>query len=196
MEVPGSPTAAELTCGLPLLDASSEAQAAGLDIEQEVIGLFEQYRNALLRYAISFGVPVADAEEIVQEVFLSLFRHLQKGRSRRNLRGWIFCVAHHLTLKRRHANQRMPVASEEQAEIAAQRTDPGLNPEDACWETQRRQRLLGVVRALPDVDQACLHMRAEGLRYREIARALGISLGSVSMSLARSLGKLTRVDRR
>jgi RNA polymerase sigma-70 factor, ECF subfamily len=196
MDGPGSPTAAELTCGLPLLDASREAQAAGVGIEQEVIALFEQYRNSLLRYAISFGVPAADAEEIVQEVFLSLFRHLQRGRTRQNLRGWIFCVAHHLTLKRRHANQRMPVASEEQAGIAAQRADPGPNPEDAWSEARRRQRLLAVVRALPEVDQACLRMRGEGLRYREIARALGISLGSVSMSLARSLGKLTRADRR
>jgi RNA polymerase sigma-70 factor, ECF subfamily len=196
MEGPGSPIAAELTCGLPLLDSSGKAEAAGLGIEQEVIGLFEQYRNALLRYAISFGVPAADGEEIVQEVFLQLFRHLQRGRSRQNLRGWIFCVAHHLTLNRRYANQRMPVASEEQAGIAARRADPGPNPEDACGEAQRRQQLRAVVRALPDVDQACLRMRAEGLRYREIARALGISLGSVSMSLARSLGKLTRADRR
>lgn len=196
MEGPGSPTVAELTCGLPLLDSCGEAQAAGGGIEEEVIGLFEQYRNSLLRYAISFGVPAADGEEIVQEVFLALFRHLQKGGSRQNLRGWIFCVAHHLTLKRRHANQRMPVASEEQAEIAAHRVDPGPNPEDACREAQRRHRLLAVVGALPDVDQACLRMRAEGLRYREIARALGISLGSVSMSLARSLGKLMRADRR
>lgn len=158
--------------------------------------LFEQYRDPLLRYAISFGVPVADGEEIVQEVFLSLFRHLQSGRSRQNLRSWIFRVAHNLTLKRRHANKRMPPATEDEAAIAIQRPDPGLNPEDACSESQRQQRLLAVVQALPDVDQSCLRMRAEGLRYREIARALGISLGSVSISIARSLGKLIRADQR
>ena len=159
------------------------------------MALFEQYHDSLLRYAASVGVPVPDAEEIVQEVFLSLFRHLQLGRSRRNLRGWIFRVAHNLTLKRRQANKRWPAASEEEAGIAAQQSDPGPNPEDACSAAQRQRRLLAVVHALPDVDQSCLLMRAEGLRYREIARALGISLGSVSMSLARSLGKLARADR-
>lgn len=158
--------------------------------------LFDQYRTPLLRYAVSFGVPVADAEEIVQEVFLSLFRHLQLERSRRNLRGWIFRVAHNLTLKRRHANKRLPLATEEEAGVAVQWPDPGLNPEDACREAQRQQRLLAVVRALPNLDQSCLRMRAEGLRYREIAGALGISLGSVSMSLARSLEKLVSADRR
>jgi RNA polymerase sigma-70 factor (ECF subfamily) len=38
-------------------------------------------------------------------------------------------------------------------------------------------------------------MRAEGLRYREIATVLGISLGSVSVFLTRSLAKLIRADR-
>src|SRR5271163_4533945 len=76
------------------------------DIEREVMELFERFRNPLLRYALSFGVPVHDAEEIVQEVFLSLFRHLQLRRSRKNLRGWVFRVTHNLALKQRHANQR------------------------------------------------------------------------------------------
>lgn len=196
MEGPGQPTPAELACDLPLLVSSREAErAAAADIEQEVMALFEQYRDPLLRYAVSFGVPIPDAEEIVQEVFLSLFRHLQLGRSRRNLRSWVFRVAHNLTLKRRYANKRMPAATEEEVAIAARWPDLGPTPEDSCSQSQRQQRLLAVVRALPAVEQSCLRMRAEGLCYREIARALGISLGSVSISLARSLGKLSRADR-
>jgi RNA polymerase sigma-70 factor (ECF subfamily) len=40
-----------------------------------------------------------------------------------------------------------------------------------------------------------LHLRAEGLRYREIAGVLGISLGAVSLSLQRSFARLIRADR-
>lgn len=189
------PAPAELACELPLLASAAEQRAAAGEIEQEVMALFEQYRDPLLRYAVSFGVPVADAEEIVQEVFLSLFRHLQLRRSRENLRGWIFRVTHNLTLRRRCANRRMPAATEEQAGLAAERPDPEPTPEDACRQAQRQQRLLAVVAALPDRDRSCLRMRAEGLRYREIAQVLGISLGSVSMSMARSLRKLSRADR-
>jgi len=58
--------------------------------------LFEQFRNPLLRYALSFGLSVHDGEEVIQEVFIALFRHLQLQRSRKNLRGWIFRVAHNL----------------------------------------------------------------------------------------------------
>jgi len=39
-----------------------------------------------------------------------------------------------------------------------------------------------------------MKLRADGLRYREISQAMGMSLGSVAASLARSLAKLTRAD--
>lgn len=54
--------------------------------------------------------------------------------------------------------------------------------------------LLAVVRALPELDQWCLSLRAEGLRYREIAGVLGISLGAVANSLEKSLFRLTRAE--
>jgi RNA polymerase sigma-70 factor (ECF subfamily) len=49
---------------------------------------------------------------------------------------------------------------------------------------------------MPEADRNCLLLRAEGLRYREIADALGMSLGAVSKSIARSFEKLNRADRR
>ena len=66
----------------------------------EVIGLFDELRNRLLRYLLSTGLPISDGEEIVQEAFLALFLHLQRGRSRENLRGWLFRVVRNLGLKR------------------------------------------------------------------------------------------------
>jgi len=55
------------------------------DLESLVISLFDQLRNPLLRYVLSIGIRVQEAEEIVQEVFLSLYRHVRIGRSRSNL---------------------------------------------------------------------------------------------------------------
>ena len=166
------------------------------EIECEVMSLFEQFRNPLLRYVLSFGISVHDAEEITQEVFLSLFRHLQLGRSKSNLRGWIFTVAHNLALKQRGANQISRDKSASDWVIAEKQVDPSPNPEQQVWFSQRRRRLLAVVHALPLEDQSCLRLRAEGLRYREVAAVLGISLGAVSISLTRSLARLMRADGR
>jgi RNA polymerase sigma-70 factor, ECF subfamily len=138
MDGQGQPSLAELACELQLSSSLPEAQAAARGIEAEVMSLFEQYRAPLLRYAVSFGVPVHDAEEIVQEVFLALFRHLRLGRSRRNLRGWIFRVAHNLTLKQRYANKRLLDAVNDDPAIAALLADPSPSPEDSCSQMQRQ----------------------------------------------------------
>jgi RNA polymerase sigma-70 factor (ECF subfamily) len=163
-------------------------------LAEEVIGLFDQLRDRLLRYVISFGLPVQDGEDIVQEVFLSLFRHLQHGRSRSNLRAWTFRVAHNLALKRRNQARigAQPMANEG-ALSADLVPDPNQNPEDQIATSQRRQRVLAVVSVLPEQDRRCLILRAEGLRYREIAEVLNISLGAVALSLERCLTRLARV---
>jgi len=67
-------------------------------------------------------------------------------------------------------------------------------PEERLEGIERQQRLLAVVRAMPEQDQCCLSLRAEGLRYRDIADVLGISLGSVANCLERALSRLARAD--
>ena len=157
-------------------------------IEEEVTALFDQLRDPLFRYLLSFGLDAHDCEEIVQDVFLSLFQHLRLGRSRENLRGWVFRVGHNLALRQRSRWPARRVADEPSEQL-----DPAMNPEEQVASAQRRRRLAAVVRALPEQDRACLSLRAEGLRYREIAEVLGISLGSVASSLERSLERLSRV---
>jgi RNA polymerase sigma-70 factor, ECF subfamily len=159
------------------------------------VELFEELRDRLLRYLLVLGLSAHDGEEIIQESFLLLFQHLQRGKSRENLRGWVFRVARNLALKQRYANhirlQRMVEFDEASPE---QRVDRDRNPEEQLRSRERQMRLLAVVRALPEQDRSCLGMRAEGLRYRDIAEALGISLGSVAASLARTLARLGRAD--
>ncbi len=176
--------------------AKAWSSAKTSEIELEVIDLFEQFRNPLLRYALAFGLSVHDGEEVIQEVFIALFRHLQLQRSRKNLRGWIFRVAHNLALKRRYENHALRDATTSDQAIAERQIDPSPTPEEEAWFTQRRRRLLAVIAALPEDDQDCLRLRAEGLRYREIATVLGISLGAVSISLTRSVARLIRAGGR
>jgi RNA polymerase sigma-70 factor, ECF subfamily len=165
---------------------------AGETVE-EVIDLFNQFRNPLVRYVLAFGLSMHDGEEVVQEVFLALFQHLNEGKPRTNLKGWVFRVAHNLALKQRLRNGRNHRLHSPQRH-AEQCFAPQLNPEEDFAGEQWRQRLLEAVDALTETDRCCLYLRAEGLRYRQIAEVLGISLGGVSLSLARSLNRLSEVD--
>jgi RNA polymerase sigma-70 factor (ECF subfamily) len=162
-------------------------------LEEEVVDLFDQFRDRLIRYALSFGLSIEDGEEIVQEVFLALFQHLQQGKPRQNLRGWVFRVTHNLALRQREQSRRNPLIGPYEGALPV---DPAPGPEDQLASSEREERLQKALRALPEQDQRCLYLRAEGLRYREIAEALGMSLGSVSMSLERSLARLERAARR
>ena len=178
---------------LPALPTASTADPAtrGNGLEDEVVALFDRFRDPLLRYLSSFGLGFSDSEDIIQDVFLSLFQHLRCGKSRDNLAGWLFRVAHNLALKRRDRARRDLDACSEVA-IQDLATDPGPSPEDGLVSTQTQQRMMAVVHALREQDRRCLCLRAEGLRYREIAELLHISLGAVSLSLTRSLARVAR----
>lgn len=187
---------AESSAALPFLEAVVvDRSTRRSPLEEEVTAMFDQLRNPLLRYIRSLGMPLEDGEEIIQEVFLSLFVHLNRGKSRANLRGWLFRVAHNLALKRRMRDHRL--MRMQCSEAAAERQpDPNPDPEEQLASLQRQQRLRAVVRVLPEHDRCCLSLRAEGLRYREIAEVLGMSLGAVSLSLGRSLTRLSNADLR
>lgn len=161
-------------------------------LEEEITELFDQWRAALLRYLSTFGLSSHDAEEVVQEVFLSLFSHLQKGKPRTNLRGWLFRVAHNLALKRREAERKgMGIAAD-----VDNLPHPAMNPEEELASNRRQVQMSSILRALPEQDRRCLYLRAEGLRYRDIAEVLGVSLGSVAASLERSLARFQRAEQR
>jgi RNA polymerase sigma-70 factor, ECF subfamily len=167
-------------------------------LEADVLALFDRLRYPLISYLLRFNpLSVHDSEEVVQEAFLTLFEHLQRGGSRENLGGWLFRVVHNLGLKRLHGarrdSQNVVTLTNAAEEVVV---DPNLNPEDAFAQDETRRHLQAVVRALPEQDQRCLALRAEGLRYREIAEVLGLSLGAVAKSLERSLERIVRVARR
>lgn len=164
-------------------------------LAEEVAVLFDRFRNPLLRYLSGFGLPLPDCEEVLQEVFLSLFQHLNRGRPCYSTPGWLYRVAHNLALRRRNRSRRDSESCVvKDAEHWA--VDPDPSPEDQMVNSQTQLHLIAVVNALPEQDRRCLFLRSEGLSYREIADVLRMSLGGVSVSLSRSLARLARCAER
>jgi RNA polymerase sigma-70 factor (ECF subfamily) len=174
-----------------LLERIESAESVS-SLEEEVLNLHDLFRLRLFRYAVSLGLKAHDAEDVIQEVFLALFRHLQIGRSRSNLPGWVFRVTHHLALKRRIQYRREDSVEESGWYNSASDLKP--SPEEELIFGERQLRLRRTFEALPETDRLCVQLRAEGLKYREISNVLGISLGSVANSLGRSLSRLRRSD--
>ena len=170
------------------------APAAPAAEHEAVLRLFDVHHDGVHRYVRALGVADRDAEDVVQDVFLALFHHVARGRPCTNLRGWIFRVAHNLALRHRTREARRRRI---RADAAFALTAGGApTPEDRYASRQRQARLAAAVSALPPRERRCLQLRAEGLRYREIARVLGLSLGTVANTMARALARLRRADER
>jgi RNA polymerase sigma-70 factor (ECF subfamily) len=130
------------------------------------------------------------AQEAAQEVFLRLYGALKKGEDIQNPRGWIFRVAHNygLKLRERQASE-LPFPPALELRLASKADDP----ERVLLERERMAQFHLAVESLSEQQKRCLFLRMEGLRYPEIAAAMGISASAVGEFLRRAMLRLKKV---
>ena len=153
----------------------------------ETTTLYRQLRKPLLRYLVCLGLAVDEAQDVVQEAFVSLHKHLASGGSQENIRSWVFRVAHNGARNRQRSYDRR----------LGQPLDPLLDsiadeatPEQVVLEKEKFRRLGKAILLLTESERECLLLRAGGLRYREIAEVLGIPTSTVSDTVDRAIKKL------
>src|SRR5215471_4702415 len=62
-------------------------------VQQEAMGLFAEHGAALYRFCLFTLRQRQDAEDVVQDTFLKLLLHLERGAERATVRSWLFTVA-------------------------------------------------------------------------------------------------------
>ena len=72
----------------------------------EATTLYRELRKPLLRYLVCLGLSGDEAQDVVQDAFLSLQRHLASGGSQENIRSWLFRVAHNQARNRQNSYDR------------------------------------------------------------------------------------------
>jgi RNA polymerase sigma-70 factor (ECF subfamily) len=158
-----------------------------MNLQERVVQLYEEARQDVYHYLLRLGLNPAHAQEATQEVFLRLHRALSGGESIRNPRAWIFRVAHNLAVSQHAAAERwMPL----EPGVEAALTDRGPGPERDAIQRQRAERLQAALAELSPQQRKCLYLRAEGLRYREIAETVGVGISTVSQFLTRAIARL------
>ena len=158
-------------------------------LERAVAELFVNLRAPVYRYVLSIVHEPAEAEDATQEAFLKLFSALRRGENVNNAAGWVFRVAHHLAIDRRRQNGHMERMDPEALDRLASAAP--ATPEEATAERERQRALASALPSLSPQERRCLNLRAEGLRYREIAKTLRVSISSVETFLARAVKKLS-----
>jgi RNA polymerase sigma-70 factor (ECF subfamily) len=170
----------------------TNAEPAAARAREEALRWFDELRDPLRRYLLCAGAGSADADEAVQESFLRLYQHLEKGGDRSNVRAWVFQVArNYLRDERKSARHQRTVPLEDAMESAGRFTDPGGSPEHCALIEEQTRRLREAVGKLPRQQRECMLLRSSGLRYREIAEILGIQTNSVGALVQRAVARLS-----
>jgi RNA polymerase sigma-70 factor, ECF subfamily len=125
-------------------------------------------------------VPAGDAEDLVQDVFLSAMRQLRGLRSATAFRGWLGAIARNRAIDYfREARQTVPLDEKNEREQA---------PRDT---TQDAFLVLGMIRGLPEAYRETLILRlVEGMTGPEIAKVTGLTPDSVRVNLCRGMKML------
>lgn len=135
----------------------------------------------------------AEAEEMLQEVFLQVWREAERYRPQGSTpRGWIFMMARSRAIDRIRSASARVRREETSAEDPIHASVPPSGPE-RLEERERRQRVASALAELPTEQRTAIeHAFFRGLSHREVAEHLNEPLGTVKSRILLGMRKLRR----
>jgi RNA polymerase sigma factor (sigma-70 family) len=163
----------------------AEGDAAALE------ALYDRYGKAAYSLARRILTDQTLAEDVVQEVFLSLWRDARRfDPSRGTVGTYLLSMTHHRSVDvvRREENLRRRRGPEEALDLAS---DPRLGVEEEMEAAERRTHVRAALVELPEPPrEALLLAYFGGYTQREIASLVGIPLGTVKTRMAAGMRRL------
>jgi RNA polymerase sigma factor (sigma-70 family) len=163
----------------------------------------EIYTPLVRRVALRKGLQDADAADLTQEVFCAVARAIERrifDPARGSFRGWLFRIARNLVVNFLIARQRHPRGSGDSDMIRFLEAQPAADCDDsALFDAEYRRRLLhwAAERVRGEFSelawQAFWQAGVEGKAAREVADALGTTVGTVYHYKSRIMARLRQV---
>lgn len=149
--------------------------------------LFRLYYAPLCRYAVRFVRSEEVAEEIVADVFVRLWRNRAQIQLHASFHGYCYRAVKNQSLDYLRSSNRLHASHSELTDAHQALTVSGESPEQDVIEQEFDLLLNNAIAQLPKQGQLIYRMsRDEGLKYREIAGQLGISVRTVETHMGRS----------
>jgi RNA polymerase sigma-70 factor (ECF subfamily) len=162
--------------------------------------LMRRYNRRLYRVARAVVMNDAEAEDVLQEAWLSAFEHLGQFDGRARLATWLAKIALHAALaRRRRAGRFQPLAAlDDDTRPEELLPDAGADPERRAASSELGQLLAEELAQLSETTRAVFVLRSvEELSTAETAAALGLAEGAVKVRLHRARERLRgALDRR
>jgi RNA polymerase sigma-70 factor (ECF subfamily) len=148
--------------------------------------IVEAYGDLVFNVSLRMLHNREDAEEVSQEVFMTVYRKLKDFEGRSSLKTWIYRIAVNVAIDhgRRLAGRRNRTVEYDEAGDAATVEHAAVEIAEAEYKKRTVDRLLG---ELSEGQRACMVLRSvEGLSYEEIAGVLKIDVNAVRSRLKRA----------
>lgn len=160
-------------------------------VQERVVALYEAHRDGIYRFLVGQGLNPAVAQDVTQDVFVDLFVALEKGTLVSSEQGWLYTVAGRSVADYWRREYHLASVQTDYDPRAAGNV-PSLepNPETQAANKQQIQRVAADLRRLPKEQRLCIHLRMQGLRYREIAKVLGVSTSTAAEWLGSAVNRL------
>jgi RNA polymerase sigma-70 factor (ECF subfamily) len=171
---------------------SSDREQRKLERIQAIEAIVARYEGPLLRYAARILQNSDEAQDAVQEAFLSLIRSWNgELKPSPKLESWLYKVTHNYAISLLRKSSRMERFRPQEEETMGGITQPDRGEEfrisDAAREAMRALQKLS-----PREQQLIILKFFEGKSYNEIAEICGLSIGNVGYILHNALRKLAK----
>ncbi len=156
--------------------------------------LFAKYAPRILQYARRLVGSEARAEEVTQDVFVQVYRFRLRYRPDARFTTWLYTIATNLCLNElRRPERQLRVdlwdrpGDDPEGEGPPLADPDAVDPETGAASRELARAIERAVADLPPKQRAALLLsRQDGLAYRDVGEALGISEGAVKALLFRA----------
>jgi RNA polymerase sigma-70 factor, ECF subfamily len=155
-----------------------------------------RYKEPLIHYVIQFVRERSDAEDIVQDTFVKVFKQKQSYRELARFSTWLYTVAGNfarseLRKRRKYRPHTMSSLNNDGREI--EMAAPHSNSDELTDSSVKKALIRKAIKSLPPKYQDILRLRElDNLSYDDIARKTNLPLGTIKSRVNRGRGHLQK----
>jgi len=153
--------------------------------------LVERYSHEMFRLAYRLTGSEADAEDVVQETFLSAFRRIDRYDSRARFSSWLYAIASNRAIDLLRRRKRWRSTAVEPTEQHAPLVSEQPGPERSAYGGEIRERVNRALESLTPRERVAFTLRHhEGMSIDEIGRVMGLRSSATKNHIFRAVRKL------
>ena len=163
---------------------------------KDLEALFKQYQPALLRFAYKYLSNGEDAQEVVQDVFVAIWRNRERLEKSGNLKSYLFTATRNRCLNFLQKRKLEVLSFDGMTELQQRSVEASshVDLEEEIEAAELSAQISGAIEQLPKkCRQIFILSRKEGLSYNEIAEKLGISVKTVENQIGIALKKMRQM---